>query len=1135
MLTIEIQVSKLYNYIKSIFDCLVLTFSVRNNILNHKNAFSQFIFPEFHLNWSDQIKKKEYYEQSLIQTDTKDSSTTIVKKFGVGCVRVINPEGGAPWLYVKVPESAAGIGRSILVEVSIFTNSDSQVWVEYDSTDNKVRVLKDEPGAFKPTESEKITSNNSFEDVSFYIPDIHFSNRINGSDLRIVADVPNGEPMYISKVIVKRAYKSKSHATLDARKFYAKQCRHLQFKKHNRPECSIIIPVYNKFEYTVQCLKYLKENTIASYEVIVVDDCSDREDMEMLGQIEGLTIIQNKEPLGFAKSCNRGAGLASTEYLLFLNNDTIPMKHWLAPMLDIMRKDKEVGIVGSKLLYPGTKTIQHAGVAFNQHGLPVHIHKSKQGRDPEVTRDYYVNAVTGASLMTRKSLFERIGGFDESFQNGYEDIDYCLRSGENGYLTWYCANSQLYHYESISEGRINYTQEVHNRNYFQNRWLADSPRSTMNIDRFPKVDSDNIQVPKVIAFYSPICQSLDKNYSTSSIWEQIRATEKLYSSHYQPRIPGELGRYQQSDVKILSQQAQMASEFGIYGFCYYWTEGLDLSEQPLRKAFVDDKVNFPFCLCLTNASTIFQAEDKNDDLGVEREPKVKSSDALIGEVATILLDSRYIRINDKPLLLIYRPDAFENAFAASQSWRQLCINYGIGEIVLGFCCTFENARQLPEGFDIAIEMPPQTASVPPINRQIRSVAKDFKGSIHDYYEYMVKLLNEPKWSYPRYRTAMLAWDETPTHGSHTRIFHGFTPQIYEYWLSTLIDTAFENATPFEPLVFINAWNDWKSGSYLEPDKEYGRQNLEATKKAIDRLRSGETPSILQQSRLRHINWRKGYTTQIAKFNPKVDQVESKLAKQRHEAESTMIQAISYGMLSERTAVIVHVYYIDVFQEIIELIATIKSVPITVFITTTKELELAVKKRLGKRKIKDFRINVFENRGRDVLPFIKILPEVIDLGFSYIVKVHTKKSLHRQDGARWRQELYGALLNDNALSTGIHQLITNPQIGIIGPDKHLVNIRTNMLHNFGRIQGYAKKLNLDEQDWVKASFIAGTMFLARTSAFKPVLKLEIKEIDFEDENGQVDGTFAHCLERLFALSSLSTHLEVTSFYRLLSKL
>jgi GT2 family glycosyltransferase/Flp pilus assembly protein TadD/predicted O-methyltransferase YrrM len=235
-------------------------------------------------------------------------------------------------------------------------------------------------------------------------------------------------------------------------------------------DCSIIIPVWNKRELTEQCLSELARVTTGiSYEVIVVDNHSTDDTAQFLNQLSGdIQIIRNSENLGFAKACNQGAQAARGRFLIFLNNDTIPLSNWLPALVAEVTSHPEVGIVGSKLLYEDD-TIQHAGVVFSREGLmPYHLYRHFHRDHPAVNQRRTFQSVTAACLLIRREIFETAGGFDEGFQNGLEDVDLCLKVSDKGWQIVYQPLSMLYHLESQTPGRKTYEQA--NALRFLKRW-----------------------------------------------------------------------------------------------------------------------------------------------------------------------------------------------------------------------------------------------------------------------------------------------------------------------------------------------------------------------------------------------------------------------------------------------------------------------------------------------------------------------------------------------------------------------------------------------------------------------------------------------------------------------------------------
>ena len=238
----------------------------------------------------------------------------------------------------------------------------------------------------------------------------------------------------------------------------------------NPPTCSIVIPVHGQAEITRLCLEVLLDAPASRYasEIVVVDDASPDATAAMLqGFGDSIRVVSHAENRGFSRSCNDGAAASRGEFLVFLNNDTIPRTGWLDALVDHVRANPLAAMVGAKLLYPDG-TIQHAGMAIDADLHPQHVYLGFPADHPAVNKTRKVPMVTGACVLIPRATFEGLKGFDEGFVNGYEDVDFCLRAVEGGGEIHYCPASEVVHLESISEGRRD--RDEANRSRFQARW-----------------------------------------------------------------------------------------------------------------------------------------------------------------------------------------------------------------------------------------------------------------------------------------------------------------------------------------------------------------------------------------------------------------------------------------------------------------------------------------------------------------------------------------------------------------------------------------------------------------------------------------------------------------------------------------
>jgi len=244
------------------------------------------------------------------------------------------------------------------------------------------------------------------------------------------------------------------------------------------PEVSIIIPLYNKVEFSRRCLKALEAHTPAGrYELILVDNGSTDATGSFLDTLSpGIKVLKNKVNMGFAKACNQGARVATSDYLLFLNNDTEPQPGWLEPLLRTAWHDTQVAAVGSKLLFPDG-TIQHAGVILADDRpnldplVAEHVYYALPAGYPEANVSRAYQTLTAACLLVRRSAYEAVQEFDEGYWNGYEDVDLCFKLGQKGWSIIYQPESVVVHYESKS-GKERLAKAEENIARLHAKWLG---------------------------------------------------------------------------------------------------------------------------------------------------------------------------------------------------------------------------------------------------------------------------------------------------------------------------------------------------------------------------------------------------------------------------------------------------------------------------------------------------------------------------------------------------------------------------------------------------------------------------------------------------------------------------------------
>lgn len=296
---------------------------------------------------------------------------------------------------------------------------------------------------------------------------------------------------------------------------------------------------------------------------------------------------------------------------------------------------------------------------------------------------------------------------------------------------------------------------------------------------------------------------------------------------------------------MLEKQVELARQHGIHGFCYYyyWFNGKKLLEKPLDRLLQTGKPDFPFCFCWANENWTRTWDGGDSEVLIEQVHSYESDENFIHDIIPALKDPRYIRFNNKPLLIIYRPGLLPNMKATAEHWRKVCKSEGIGEIYLACMRSLEIIDPLKNGLDAAIQFPP--ANVPAENsflKPISRIKKKFSGYIYNMEE-MISFYSQEKESYPLIRAVCPSWDNTARRMERATSWIKSTPNNYYKWLVDAIAKTRENFKKSERLLFINAWNEWGEGCHLEPDTKYGYEWLNATKKALQVNSSITSPKL----------------------------------------------------------------------------------------------------------------------------------------------------------------------------------------------------------------------------------------------------------------------------------------------------
>jgi glycosyltransferase involved in cell wall biosynthesis/ubiquinone/menaquinone biosynthesis C-methylase UbiE len=349
----------------------------------------------------------------------------------------------------------------------------------------------------------------------------------------------------------------------------------------------------------------------------------------------------------------------------------------------------------------------------------------------------------------------------------------------------------------------------------------------------------DVKPAKIICFYLPQFHAIPENNewwgNGFTEWTNVQPAQPQFEGHYQPHVPGELGYYHLLDTAVQRRQVELAKLYGIGGFCFYfyWFGGKRLLEAPLENYLKDSSLDLPFCLCWANENWSRRWDGLDSEILIAQQHSADDDLAFIQHVARYLRDPRYIRIDGRPLLLVYRPSLLPSAKATTARWREWCRNNDVGEIYLAYTQSFEMVDPAKYGFDAAVEFPPNNSAPPNITDSVTPLGDEFCCTVYDGSVFVERSEHFKQPDYTLIRGVCASWDNTARRKNRGTVFLDHTPELYQRWLENAIsDTVEHRVNPDERLIFVNAWNEWAEGAHLEPDARYGYAWLQATRNAL---------------------------------------------------------------------------------------------------------------------------------------------------------------------------------------------------------------------------------------------------------------------------------------------------------------
>ena len=594
--------------------------------------------------------------------------------------------------------------------------------------------------------------------------------------------------------------------------------------------------------------------------------------------------------------------------------------------------------------------------------------------------------------------------------------------------------------------------------------------------------------PKFLAYYLPQFHPFEVNNQAwgEGFTEWTNTTKALpqYKGHYQPHLPADLGHYDLRVQDVMQQQIDLAKSHGIHGFCfhYYWFDGQKVMDLPLQQYLANASLDLPFAICWANENWTRRWDGLESDVILRQSYSHAKCLEFIHDILPIIQDPRYIKVDGKPMVVIYRPLLIPDLEKVVLAWREEVTKAGLPGLWLVCAQTFGLIDPRPLGFDAAVEFPPHK-----INDRIEDTPPqhgfwnpEFSGKTWLYATAVGESMTRDAQPYPLYRCAFPSWDNEARRPGAGYSFAEVSPAQFGEWLATCASFARERKASSDNFVFINAWNEWAEGAHLEPDRHFGYAWLE------------------------------------------------QVAHQAEKKSTDLVPTLSYAIPASdskskaKIAVMAHLYYEETWPDIAQALAALKE-PFDLLITTTPSKYEHVSAQV-KAQFPNAEVYEVDNKGRDIRPFMALLPLLLYRQYHAVLKLHSKKSLHRIDGDLWRQTLIAQLLPQGAdLKHMINSLTEYPSLGLIAPEGNVLNIQRYIGSNQKWVDKIVHELGESTQ-WLnqtKPWFAAGTMFWFKPTAVQSLLHCpSILEDAFEVETGQIDGTLAHAIERVLGCATLA---------------
>ena len=608
---------------------------------------------------------------------------------------------------------------------------------------------------------------------------------------------------------------------------------------------SIVIPCWEEASVTAECLKSIFDcSGEANIEIVLVNNGSKDEFFRRIADHPDIKQINLPENIGFGPACNLGVAESRGVFVCFLNNDAQVAPGAITNLLAAMVDDPKLGMAGPKILsFDGR--LQEAGTLITTSGTGKFIGFACNPNEPRFSYARDVEHLSAAATIVRRALFDEVGGFDQIYAPAYcEDADLSLKIRAAGFRLRYIPEALVAHHLSkTGDAKSDRSSDLRKKN------LISRNRATL-IRRW--ADTLNTFDIRTIAFYLPQYHPIPENDlwwgKGFTEWRNLTKAQPNFVGHRQPRRPADLGYYDLRVAEVMEEQAALARHYGVSAFCYYYYRFGDkrLLEMPLERMLETGRPDFPFCLCWANENWSRRWDGNDQDLLLDQKYGEDDAVQFASDIARYFRSKNYVAIDGKPLILFYRLQEVPNPKRYVAVCRNVWKTAGFADVVVAMVESFElsaSPRHPAEfGADITVEFPAH-GMVHDAPQRVRRTNADWIGNAHDYRELCRAFMTREEAGFKRLRSVLVGWDTTPRHPTRSLVLRNSTPGAFQAWLEWTYQRTREQNFGDERIVFVNAWNEWCEGSYLEPDADFGHGYLQAVKNAQESAVFGGTSFV----------------------------------------------------------------------------------------------------------------------------------------------------------------------------------------------------------------------------------------------------------------------------------------------------